>query len=597
MNGFFGKFLHIDLSNQTHTVKTVDGAVFRRYLGGKGLATHLLLEGNPPGVDPLSEENLLIFALGPTTDTPVPGSSRYGVFTKSPLTGFYSESYSGGKTAEPMSRAGYDAIILRGKSPKPVFLEISDQAVIVHDAGGLWGRGTYETEDAVIEKVGVKGAKAVVIGPAGENVVRFALIENDYWRSAGRTGVGAVMGSKKVKAIVFHGQAKREVADEERVEDFRKKTLAKSKDNPGVAAYKNLGTPMMVALLTNVASFPTRYWAQGKYEHWEKLTAETMNQRLGTKPRACNKCFMACGKLSVVQEGRHKGLQIEGPEYETIYAFGGLCMIDRVEEIAYLNDICDNLGMDTITAGNLAAFTIEASQRGKIGDKLDYGDVDGIAKLLDRIVNREGTGAVLAEGIRVASKEWGLENIAIHVKGMEPAGYDPRSLKGMGLAFATSDRGACHLRTTFYKPELAGISPPDEIDGKAKIFVDFEDRLNIFDTMIFCRFYRDLYQWDDLREVIGATTGMDLSADDLHRIASNISDATRVFNIREGLTKEDDTLPRRFFEEPIEEGKIIKREDFNRLLADYYELRGWDKSGVPRDQLAGIRGGGSAVSG
>jgi aldehyde:ferredoxin oxidoreductase len=540
MRGFFGKVLKIDLAQQTHGEEAIDDSIYQKS-----------------------------------------GSSRYGVFTKSPLTGFYSESYAGGKTAEPMSRPGYDAIILQGKSPKPVFLEVSDRGVTFHDAAALWGKGTYETEDSVLETVGIQGAKAVVIGPAGENLVRFALIENDYWRSAGRTGVGAVMGSKKVKAMVFHGEAKRQPAHSDRVEAFRKKTLAKAKDNPAVAAYKNLGTPMMVALLTNVASFPTRYWTQGRYEHWEKLTAETMNKRLGTKPRACNKCFMACGKLSVVQEGRHEGLKIEGPEYETIYAFGGLCMIDQIEEVAYLNDICDDLGIDTITAGNLAAFTIEASRRGKISYPIDYGDVDGIARLLHDMVQREGIGAILAEGIRHASREWGLEDLAIHVKGMEPAGYDPRSLKGMGLAFATSDRGACHLRTTFYKPELAGISPPDEIEGKAEIFNDFEDRLNIFDAMIFCRFYRDLYLWDDLREVVGATTGMELGEEDLRKIAWNILNATRSFNVREGLTREDDMLPRRFFEEPIEEGKILKREDFDRLLSDYYALRGWDEEGRP----------------
>ena len=274
MKGFFGRVLLVDLSKKTHSVERISETVLGGYLGGKGLATQLLLEKNPPGVDPLSEENHLIFALGPVTDTPIAGSSRYGVFTKSPLTGFYSESYSGGKTAEPISRAGYDAIVLRGKSSSRVFLEISDTSVVFHDANHLWGKGTYETEDAVLEEVGEKGAKAVVIGPAGENLVRFALIENDYWRSAGRTGVGAVMGSKRVKAIVFHGGARREVADPDLVEDFRKKTLAKAKDNPGVAAYKNLGTPMMVALLTNVASFPTRYWAQGRYEHWQKISAE-----------------------------------------------------------------------------------------------------------------------------------------------------------------------------------------------------------------------------------------------------------------------------------------------------------------------------------
>ncbi|MBW2120799.1 MAG: aldehyde ferredoxin oxidoreductase family protein [Deltaproteobacteria bacterium] len=581
MKGFFGRILYIDLSRRTYRSDAVDDSVLSRYLGGKGLATHLLLEGNPPGVDPFSEENNLIFALGPVTDTPVHGSSRYGVFTKSPLTGFYSESYSGGKTAEPMSRAGYDAVVLYGKSTEPVFLEISDRGVGFHDASGLWGKGTYETEDALLKAVDARGAKAVVIGPAGENLVRFALIGNDHWRCAGRTGVGAVMGSKKVKGIVFYGEAKRELAHGDLVEEFRRKTLAKAKDNPGVAAYRNLGTPMMVALLTPVASFPSRYWSQGRCEHWERLAAETMKERLSTRPRACSKCFMACGKLSEVREGRHKGLKIEGPEYETIYAFGGLCMIDRIEEIAYLNDLCDNLGLDTITAGNLAAFAIEASLRGRIPDRLDYGDVDGVARLLDGIVNRDGIGAVLAEGIRFASREWGLEDLAIHVKGMEPAGYDPRSLKGMGLAFATSDRGACHLRTTFYKPELAGISPPDRMEGKARIFVDYEDRLNIFDTMIFCRFFRDLYLWDDLREVIMATTGLDLKEEELRRIACNIADATRAFNIREGLTREDDTLPRRFFEEPIEEGRIFKREDFDRLLAEYYQLRGWDEEGVP----------------
>jgi len=581
MKGFFGKVLDVDLSTKAHGFRNLDDSVYQSYLGGKGLGTHLLLEENPPGVNPLSGENCLIFSHGPVTDTPFPGSSRWGVFTKSPLTQFYSESYSGGKTAEPMSRTGYDAIILRGKSSAPVFLEISDTTVNFHDASELWGKGTYETEDAVLDAVGVKGAKAVVIGPAGENLVRFALIENDYWRSAGRTGVGAVMGSKSLKAIVFHGSTKREVADSYFVGNLCKKIIAKGKDNPGVAAYKKLGTPMMVALMNNSASFPTRYWSQGRCDHWQKISAEVMNEKLGTKHRACNRCFMACGKLSEVREGRHKGLRIEGPEYETIYVFGGLCMIDQIEEIAYLNDLCDNLGIDTITAGNLAAFTIEASRRGKISEKIDYGDVDRIARLLHQIVSREGPGAVLAEGIRFASKEWGLEDIAIHVKGMEPAGYDPRSLKGMGLAFATSDRGACHLRTTFYKPELSGISPPDQMQGKAKVFVDFEDRLNIFDALILCRFYRDMYLWNDLIEVVKATTGMELSENDLRKIASNIANATRTFNIREGLTREDDNLPRRFFEEPIEEGKILTREDFERLLDEYYDLRGWNSMGNP----------------
>jgi aldehyde:ferredoxin oxidoreductase len=297
------------------------------------------------------------------------------------------------------------------------------------------------------------------------------------------------------------------------------------------------------------------------------------------KPHACPKCYLACGNLTEVVDGRHKGLKIEGPEYETIYAFGGLCMIDDIREIAYLNDLCDRLGMDTITAGNLAAFTIEASHRKSIGEKIEYGDVDGIAELLKKIVRREGIGATLAEGIRHASKEWGLEDLAIHVKGLEPGAYDPRVLKGMGLAYATSDRGACHLRATFYKAELSGMIPPDQIEGKAEMFIDWEDRHTLFDALILCRFFRDLYPWETLSLLVNATTGMETDKKQLQGIASNITNKAREFNLREGMTAKDDTLPKRFFEEKLEDsGKVFLKSDFEKLLSDYYSLRGWDRS-------------------
>jgi len=582
MRGFFNKLLRINLSSGTYRVEPIEDEVFRRTLGGKGLGTHLLLENNPKGVDPLSPDNRFIIALGPVSGTAIHGSSRYGIFTKSPLTGIYSESYAGGHAADPMSRAGYDAVILEGASDKPVYVEISDQEVVFHEAGHLWGKDTYETEDIVKEEIGTKKAAVLSIGPAGENLVRFALVENDYWRSAGRTGVGAVLGSKKVKALAFHGDKRREVHNPEGLDAFVKKIRERGKTDAGAKAYKTLGTPMLVSINNSIGGFPSKYWHLGTFDGWEALSAETMSRQLKTLPRACAHCFMACGKLSEVQEGRHKGLQVEGPEYETIYAFGGLCMIHDLREIAYLNNICDRMGMDTITGGNLCAFAMEASEQGKIPEKIPYGDPDAAAGLLMDITFKRGIGAVLAEGIRHAAKVWGMEDTAIHVKGMEPAGYEPRVLKGMGLAYATSCRGACHLRATFYKAELSGMIDKDQIEGKAELFIDFEERLTLHDVLIVCRFYRDMYMWDELSEIIRVTTGIDLDKQGLKRIASHVIDLTRKFNLREGVTMVDDTLPRRFFEEPLgEEGKVLRREDFEKMLADYYRLRGWSDKGVP----------------
>jgi aldehyde:ferredoxin oxidoreductase len=257
-------------------------------------------------------------------------------------------------------------------------------------------------------------------------------------------------------------------------------------------------------------------------------------------------------------------------------------MINSIEEIIYLNDLCDRLGLDTISAGNLAAFTIEASRRGAIEDKLEYGDVDGIAQLLEKIARREGIGSVLAQGIVPASTAWGLEDVAIHVKGLEPAGYEPRVLKGMGLSYATSDRGACHLRATFYKSELSGRVDPDQIRGKAKIFVEDEDRMTLFDSLILCRFYKDLIDWRDLKRLLWSITGMDLNKSRLRQIAANVSNAARWFNIREGISRADDRLPKRFSQEALGKNKkTITEKELNRMLDEYYESRGWNKQGIP----------------
>ncbi len=577
MKGFHNRVLHIDLSRRSFREESIDDAIYQELLGGKGLGTHLLLKNTRAGVKPLSADNVIIFATGPVTDTRTYGSCRYGIFTKSPLTGIYCESYSGGRVAEPLSRTGYDAIIIKGAAKEPVYLEIANGKVRFHDASHLWGKDTYQTEDAIREELGRRDAGISVIGPAGENLVKFALIENDRWRSAGRAGAGAVLGAKKVKGLAFYGDVRRQIAHPEMLSELWGEMREACKVDPGAQRFYSEGTIQMVPVINKVGGFPTKYWTAGTFDRWQNLTMQKAREQCDVKARACPKCCMACANLLEVTTGRHQGLRIEGPEYETIAVFGGLCLIDDIREVAYLNDICDRLGLDTITAGNVAAFTIEASHRKPIGEKIEYGDVDGIAELLHKITRREGIGAILAEGVRAAAKEWGLEDLAVHVKGLEPPGYEPRVLKGMGLAYATGDRGADHLRATFYKAELSGMIDPDQIEGKAEMLIDFEDRHTLFDALILCRFFRDMYPWERLSVVIEATTGMKLGKKQLQKMALGITNQAREFNLREGMTAADDTLPKRFFEETLEDsGKVLPKSEFDKMLSDYYKLKGWD---------------------
>ena len=586
MHGFYGRILKINLSGQTYEIVPLNDEILSRYLGGKGLATYLLYSTNPQGVDPLSPDNCLIFATGPTTGSLIWSSSRYGVFTKSPQTGFYAESYSGGKVPEAVDAAGFDAVVITGKSESPAVMVVHPDGADFHDADDIWGMDTFEAEDAVNARFGDIGrasakSGAVVIGPAGENLVRFAVIENDYWRSAGRAGAGTVMGSKKLKAIVFKGNKKRPLFDNQGVRAFAKEVAASSKDNPMVQNYKAMGTPSMVKIINQAKAFPTRYWSEGYFDKWENISAEALHQQCRVQPRACSKCFIACGRMTTVLNGRHAGLKIEGPEYETIFAFGGLCMVDSIEEIAYLNDICDRLGMDTITAGNLCGFAIEAALKKKIAFKIKYGDVDAIAALLINIAKRQDIGDILARGIRHAAGVWDMEDTAVHVKGLEPPGYDPRVLKGCGLAFATAGRGACHLRATIHNPELKGISDPGDIKGKAELLIDYEDRLILMDTLILCRFYRDLYPWERLQQIIEMTTGSKHTKETLQQKAAEIVNLVRKFNLREGLELEDDNLPQRLYDEPLKTGNAIKEVELKSMRDDYYSLRGWDGSGAP----------------
>jgi len=588
MKGSYQRMLTVDVGSRTWSVEPVSDEVLASCLGGRGLAAHLLLERNPAGVDPLMPENNLIIATGPFCGGRMWGGSRYGVYTKSPLTGFFSESYSGGKVPEAIDSTGFDAIIITGRAQNPTVLSIHPDGVEFHDGSDLWGMDTFTAEETALqrftmEQEGFGKPGAIVIGPAGEKLVRFALIANDKWRCAGRTGVGAVLGSKLVKAVVFQGDRKREYGNPDGVAGYARNFSRENVNNPGVQAYKKLGTTMMVNLMNHAGALPTRYWREGSWAHAESISGETYHREHEVKPHACAKCFMACGRLARITKGRRKDLQLEGPEYETIYSFGSLCMIREMEEVAYLNDLCDRLGMDTISAGNLCALMMEAKEQGRIDYDIEYGNADQVIDLVGKIGSRTDVGDILADGIIAASREFGIEDLAIHVKGLEPAGYDPRKLKGMGLTFGTAPRGACHLRTTFYKPELAGFIPPEQIEGKAEMLLDYEDRLCIFDTLTLCRFYRDLYTWEELEIALELVTGVKRNRGALREIAAHIVTMTRRFNIREGFSAADDRLPKRFHQEALPDGNELTETEMAFMLKDYYQLRGWGADGMPLD--------------
>ena len=571
MNGCFNKLLKIDLNTKTFSHEVIPQDMMRNSLGGKGLGIRLLFQENPAGVDALSPENAFIITVGPVTGTAMWGQNRFAVFTKSPATGGFGESYCGGTLAPKIKGCGVDAIVIRGRAEMLTFLVIDKDGVRFEDAAAFKGMQTFETEKQILDR-SPEGAGAMVIGPAGENLVRFACIKSDKWRSLGRGGMGAVLGSKNVKGISFSGSEKCSIARPDLMKQVVKEIAAEGKDSPATKNYRTLGTPMQVAVTNSMNCFPTRYWQSGHFDKWENLSADYMQKNFEITSRGCPPCFLKCTKKSTVKKGRHAGLEIEGPEYETIYALGGLNELDSLEEVAWLNVLCDQLGIDTMSAGNISAFAIEAHKAGKIDFEIDYNQPEKMAELFRLVANCEGIGALFAEGIRSASEKLFLADMAIHVKGLEPAGFEPRVLKGMGLSYATSARGACHLRGTFYKAELSGQMDKDQIKGKAELMVDYEDRATLFDCLILCRFYRDFILWDKLQMLVEATTGDHFTIDELRKKANRITQLTREFNTREGLGASEDKLPKPFFKKN-RQGAVISGSELKTMIDEYNLLR------------------------
>ncbi len=572
MKGFFNKLLRINLQEKSFKYDDISDDILRITLGGKGLGSYLLLKENPEGVNPLSGENRIILTTGPITGTATWSQSRFGSFLKSPATNGFGESYCGGGIAPKIKGCGIDAVIIEGRADQLTYLHIDESGVNFFDATPIKMKDTFTSDEYILEH-SPKGSSAIVIGPAGENMVRFACVKSEKWRSLGRGGHGAVWGAKNLKGISFSGKKRCEIYSKKKLVAVNKKIAQTGKESPATAMYQKYGTPMQVKVTNSKNCFPTRYWQKGHFDKWENISGDYMQENFEIKKNPCPTCFLKCTKQSTIKKGRHKGLVVDGPEYETIYSIGGLNEIDSLEEITWLNYVCDELGIDTMSAGNITAFAIEAYKRGKHDFEIDYNMPDRVNELLRLITNNEGVGKIFLKGIKEASIELGLEDLAIHVKGLEPAGFDPRVLKGMGLSYATSARGACHLRGTFYKAELSGEMDPKQIQGKAKLHIDYEDRSAIFDTLILCRFFRDFIHWDELREIIFATTGLDLSQQELEDLANDITNMTREYNAREGLDESFDTLPKRFLKESTKEGDSMNEEELMIMIDEYNKIR------------------------
>jgi len=588
-----GRILRINLTKNKVTKEALADILMKQYLGGKGIGTRLLFDELKPGIDPLGAENKLIFATGPATGTIMPHKG-YVVCYKSPLTGIYGSSSSGGFFADELKRAGYDVLVVEGKAEKPSYLWIHDEDVQLKGAADLWGRDTFETNSMIKEELRDEEVKVARIGVAGEKLVRFASITNDYSRVAGRCGSGAVMGSKNLKAIAVRGTGTIGVAEIDDLIEFVKRFLKTVGETPATAiAYPTWGTPGGINAANLQGVFPTRYWHKGVLEGYEKINGETIRKRIVVKDKACYTCPVNCSKIVRVKEGPYAGTELEGPDYETLYSLGGLVEIDDLGTIVKANEICDRLGMDTMTAGNVVALAMDCYDKHILTRKdlddidLIFGNKEALIDMLGKIGNRNGIGHTLGEGAWRASRiiGKGAESLAVHVKGLEPAGYDPRGMKGVSLGFAVGDRGACHMTGSIYTYEIRGTIDRLAYIGKAAFLKELEDRFAVCDTMVFCRFLRDVTPWKTVEQLMPILTGFEMKEPELRLVGERIVNLARVFNVREGICRKDDCWPERFYSEPLPEGgskgQVIDKLEFNKMLDEYYDLREWNEKGIP----------------
>ncbi len=592
-----GKFLRVNLTDGTIKEEKISDEVLKMFIGGRGLGVKILYDELKPGVDPLSPENKIVILTGPLTGTAAPSSGRWCSVTKSPLTGTIHDSHSGGYFGPELKFAGFDGVIIEGASEKPVYLWIHDGEAELRDASHLWGKDTHDTTDMICKELGDEKIKVACIGPAGENLVKIACIINDKHRAAGRGGHGAVLGSKKLKAIAVRGTQRVPITSEEAFREAVRRALDKIKESAvtsqSLPAY---GTAVLVNIINEQGLFPTRNFQTGVFPTASRISGETMAETILVKKKPCWGCPIACGRVTKVPPWSPYSGEGEGPEYETIWAFGAQCGVDNLEAIAKANYLCNELGLDTISMGHVIGTAMELYEKGYIkpeqtrGVDLKFGNVEAIVELTWRTAYRSGLGNDLAEGSRRLAEKYGAPELSMDVKGQELPAYDPRGAQGHGLGYATSNRGGCHLRAYMIAAEILGI--PEKLDpltteGKAKWVITFQDLFATCDSLVLCKFVTFAFGAEEFADMLSAATGWNLTADDVMKIGERIYNLERAFNIREGFKgRDEDTLPKRLLEEPMPEGPVkgyvVK---LNEMLDEYYNLRGW-KDGVPtKDKL------------
>lgn len=589
--GYTGTTLIVDLSTQqTRRENTrIDDA--KLFIGAKGLGAKLLIDRLPEGTDPFSPMNLLMFGTGPLTGTSAQTSGRGTVITKSPQTGLFVDSHFGGAFAMEMKRCGYDMIVFSGQSKTPTYITIADDHIEFKDAAHLWGMECLKTHEWLQQNEG--RVKTAVIGPAGEHLVKYSAITFDGHRHAGRCGTGAVMGSKLLKAVTTQGTYNIPLHDPEQFQELSKRVLQKIQEHPFIPIRREYGTPFWVKPINDGGLLPTQNFQEGVFDHAQGITAETMQDRVVDKGGACWNCVIACWNRSSVKSGPFKGTSLVGPEYETLVLMGSNCGVASVEEVAYLNERCNELGMDTISLGNVLAFTIECVEKGILSTKdllginIGWGKTRELAQLIEAIAYRKNAACdALADGVYIASRRFGkkAERIAVHVKGLEVPGYDPRGSVGMGLAYATSDRGACHQRawtvtTEMNNPEYQRFS----FTKKAELVKRIQDERAAFFSLVFCDFAP--ISEEDCVGLWNHAAGFNHTVESYLLAGERIWNLIRLFNLREGMNPGTDRLPPRFHKDAFTKGpakdRVLNENEFNKSLQEYYALRGWNEKGIP----------------
>lgn len=588
MFGWTGKILRVNLSEKTIHVENLDPELARNFLGARGLGTKIFSSEVDPGVEPLSPENKLIFAAGPLTGTNAISAGRYNVVTKAPLTGTIAASNSGGYFGPELKYAGYDVIIFEGKADSSVYLYINNDEAELRSAQNVWGKNTHETEDILRAETDPE-AKIACIGPAGEKLVRYACIINDKNRAAGRSGVGAVMGSKNLKAVVVRGTKGVKIADPQGFKAAVDAAFKKIKENPvtsgGLPAY---GSAVLVNILNAHGALPTRNFQTGLFPVAEKISGETLTDTYLIRKKACWSCPIACGRATRVPDGKFAG-HGEGPEYEALWSMGADCDIDDLAAILKANYICNEMGMDPITYGATLACAMELYEKGYLPEKdvqqpLSFGDADALVEMAAKTGNREGFGDLLAEGSYRLAEKYGQPELSMTAKKQEYPAYDPRAIQGIGLEYATSNRGGCHVRGYTIASEVLGIpqaADPLTTEGKAGLAKIFQDLTAVVDSSGTCLFTTFALGAGDLVDMLSAATGFKYSVEGALLAGERIWNLERQFNLDAGFTKADDTLAPRILNEPMPEGPGKgKVSNLKVMLEEYYLLRGWKEDGT-----------------